>query len=243
VDDLEYVRLTAESANVMILRDIKEEKRYLEVGYQNWEDFCKQEIGCSYKTVDEAIKNINLLGAKFYDSAQQIGITSRQFKQLRGLKNEISVDDDGLSVRIGEEVIPLTPAAKDDLEEAITDLLSEKNREIDSLKKSNESKDKLREQQSEKIEKLEHENDKLKAASKPTPEESIEVLREMQNDIDVMFFRLNPEKPQLDLSSDTARAEYAALLRKLTVGAKALHDTADEQFGFGSGEWVPPIED
>jgi len=130
---LSYIKATAQAASVMIMQEIKESKSYKAINYSSWEEFCKTELNVSYKTVDEAISNLKALGGEFYDAAQRMGITTRQMRQLRAIPEELSVDATAGTIKVGDVEIPLTPAASEELQEAITDLLSDKESKIDKL--------------------------------------------------------------------------------------------------------------
>jgi len=223
---LAYVRTTAEAANVMILQQIKETKSYRSLDFTSWADFCETELKMSYKTADEAINNLKALGAEFYDAAQRMGITTRQMRQLRAIPDELSIDATAGTIKVGDTEIPLTPAASEELQEAITDLLSEKESKIDKLNKTVESKERLIEKGHEYTQRVLADKKELEKKLNPTLEDSEKAMNAMQKQIDVMLKQLDPEEPLLDLSTDRAQAQYGALVTWLYKSATALYEHA-----------------
>lgn len=241
---MNFTRMTADTASVVVMRELRESKAYREIGYNTWEDFCSAELGKSYKTINEAINNLSVLGEQFFDAAQSIGLTTQEFRQLRKAKLEgaVQVDEAGGMILIGSETVPLTPAAADEITEAIETLLEDKQREINTLKRTIEGKDKLAEKSAEQKKELEREMMQLKESAKPNLSESMKLLKKMNAEIDHMARVLNPEMPMLELSDADAQAEYGALLFKMFQMGRAYFSTANDLYGFhiDTDGWTPP---
>ena len=240
IDALKYMKVTAEAANVMLFQQIKESKSYKLIGYNSWADFCETELKMSYKTADEAINNLKALGADFYDAAQRMGITTRHMRQLRAIPEELSIDATAGTIKVGDAEIPLTPAASEELQEAITDLLSEKESKIDKLNKTVESKEKLIEKGHEYTQRVLADKKELEKKLNPTLEDSEKAMNAMQKQMDVMFKQLDPEEPLLDLSTDRAQAQYGALVTWLYTSATALYQHAADTMNLNANGYQFP---
>jgi len=237
---LSYIKATAQAASVMIMQEIKESKSYKAINYSSWEEFCKTELNVSYKTVDEAISNLKALGGEFYDAAQRMGITTRQMRQLRAIPEELSVDATAGTIKVGDVEIPLTPAASEELQEAITDLLSDKESKIDKLNKTVESKEKLIEKGHEYTQRVLADKKELEKKLNPTLEDSEKAMNAMQKQIDVMLKQLDPEEPLLDLSTDRAQAQYGALVTWLYKSVTALYEHAADTMNLNTDGYQFP---
>lgn len=243
IDALKYMKVTAEAANVMLFQQIKESKSYKAIGYNSWTHFCEIELKMSYKTADEAINNLKALGGEFYDAAQRMGITTRQMRQLRAIPEELSVDAVAGTIKVGDAEIPLTPAASEELQEAITDLLSEKESKIDKLNKTVESKEKLIEKGHEYTQRVLADKKELEKKLNPTLEDSEKVMNAMQKQIDVMLKQLDPEEPLLDLSTDRSQAQYGALVTWLYKSVTALYEHAADTMNLNTDGYQFPKDD
>lgn len=102
------------AADARSLHEIRENKKYKSLGL-TWDDFCKTRLGMHRTTVDEIIRRFREFGAAYFALRQITGVTSDEFRAIRG-----QIEDGSLKWRDGS--IPIEPEQAPRLLEAVRDL-------------------------------------------------------------------------------------------------------------------------
>ena len=162
IQGIQAIANLATAAMLTQLQRVKEEKAYKGVELlskatgevvivNTWEDFCSYGLGKTRARIDEQLQNLNAFGAEALEEMQQMGITSKQFRQLRALAKE---DENNVI----EVIANVTTTAQTDIEAAKEQLLelidkqAEKHtREKDALKKAQEEAEKQAKQKEEEL--------------------------------------------------------------------------------------------
>lgn len=149
-------------ARLVQLQQVKKEKIYIGAEIQHcvtgeivtirtWEEFCTKGLNLTVRTIDEQLQNLNLFGADALESMQKIGITGKEFRQLRALAKE---DESNVI----EVIANATTAAQTNIEIAREQLLelidkqAEKHtREKDALKQAQEQAEKQAKQKEDEL--------------------------------------------------------------------------------------------
>lgn len=111
-DAFDMVGRHCSAADVICLKQIREEKLYLDVS-PNWDQFCKEELRSSRTKIDGVIGNFDELGPAFFELAALTRVTANEFRQLAPavIAGGISVDG---------EVVAIAPENRAKLEAAVS---------------------------------------------------------------------------------------------------------------------------
>lgn len=135
-----------------LIEEMKAGKRYQDLGYNNFDDFCKNELKISPATAYNIMKERNTLGIVASEALQRIGLKPKDLKILTQLKaddeietseNKIKIDDN-LEIEINSDNVPL-------IREVIDKIKKEKAKQKKELEKLSKSHD----ENSKKIQELE----------------------------------------------------------------------------------------
>ena len=128
-------------SSLIQLKKIKESKIYREIpNVETWEKFCNT-IGLSSKTVDENIRNLDTLGSEFLLTCQHFGLGYRELRQLKKATSSGDLVIEADAVVVDGETIPLNN--KDELKEALENLVAEQNRRLKEKDEELKQKDEL----------------------------------------------------------------------------------------------------
>ncbi|MDO6488261.1 hypothetical protein Q4503_11150 [Colwellia sp. 6_MG-2023] len=98
VQAFDFIQKLTTVGSLKSLSEIKESKAYKGLTYKNekgelttvgtWEECCKNFLGSSKSAIDEKLINLNAFGEEFFESAQRIGLGTRELRKLRQLPEE-----------------------------------------------------------------------------------------------------------------------------------------------------------
>ncbi len=174
----------AGTSRVAMLRQMKESKAYkgmvvpqangTTISIANFEQFCEF-MGLSSSKVYEDIKNLNMFGEAFMESAQLLGLGYKQLRQLRALP-----EDDRSIIIEGERVSNDPEALKELLEDVIIKNSKEKTELHEKLEETQatlQAKDKVLGTKNKQLDTAHTELAKLKNL---TPDEWVQVQGEKE---------------------------------------------------------------
>lgn len=122
------------------LKKIKDEKIYKYIkGINTWEEYCKS-IGFSVDKIDLDLKNLNTFGEDFLRTVQSFGFGYRELRNLTKQVKSGTLEVKEAEVIIDGEAISLDE--KDQLKEALTDLILKNQEEKKLFKAEMKAKDK-----------------------------------------------------------------------------------------------------
>jgi hypothetical protein len=90
------------AADAHALRVIRDENLYRHVGL-NWEQFCKQHAGCSYKTADRIINRFREFGESYFNLSQIVNIPESEYRALQPAIADNAIEFDGRRIAINRE--------------------------------------------------------------------------------------------------------------------------------------------
>jgi len=109
---LDLVARTCSAADIRCLKEIRDEKKYLDVA-PNWDRFCNQELGSSRKKVDTMIRRLDEFGPAYFELASLTHVSPEEFRLLPRGSSDNTIDVDG-------ESVPIAPENRDKLKAAVT---------------------------------------------------------------------------------------------------------------------------
>jgi len=69
----------------------------------NWEQFCKQHAGCSYKTADRIIDRFREFGEAYFNLSQIVNIPAAEYRELQPAIEDNTLDFEGRRIAINRE--------------------------------------------------------------------------------------------------------------------------------------------
>jgi hypothetical protein len=120
---LNFVGKVVTVTSLVQLDTVKKTKGYRGIG--TWDEFCNY-VGLDRHSIDQQLLSLHTFGEDFLVTVTNFGIGYRDLRKLRKLADEGSITVTGTTIEIAGELIPLDPAHKDDLQEAIERVLDEK---------------------------------------------------------------------------------------------------------------------
>ena len=102
------------AADAECLRQIRHGKHYRALKL-NWEQFCKQEVGVSYITVDKIIRRLEEFGPAYFILTQATGITENEYRRISAAVHEKNLLCAGEEIAITAENAPKLNAAIEQL--------------------------------------------------------------------------------------------------------------------------------
>jgi hypothetical protein len=90
------------AADAHALRVIRDQNLYRQIGL-NWEQFCKQHVGFSYKTADRIIDHLREFGETYFNLSQIVNIPAPQYRALQPAIHENAIEFDGRRLEINRE--------------------------------------------------------------------------------------------------------------------------------------------
>ncbi len=90
------------ASHAMILRDIRDNKKYLALS-RNFDEFCAEHLHITRRTVDRTIALLNELGPGYFALAQLTGIGADEFRALAPAVKDNCLEYGGESIALGEE--------------------------------------------------------------------------------------------------------------------------------------------
>jgi len=152
---IQYARFKAAEQKTelaLMLRSVKEDKEYVDLGYDTFTEYCERELAMSDSQCYEILKQLEALGDVPYENLLKIGISFRDLKSLREGKGSQQVEaaPEGDSITIAGEEVALIPENKpkikalvkqlnDDLKAAKKDTKAELERRVEIEKKLQEA--------------------------------------------------------------------------------------------------------
>ncbi|HEX9080258.1 MAG TPA: hypothetical protein VF795_11765 [Desulfuromonadaceae bacterium] len=138
IQALNFVEKVATVATLVQLRNVKESKVYRDLpNIGTWDKYCDY-IGLSRRKIDEDLQNLADFGEQFLATVANFNMGYREMRQLRQLTYDgesFQVSDDGKTVVIEGEVIPLGEDAAPLVESALEKLLTKNKALADRNKK------------------------------------------------------------------------------------------------------------
>ena len=104
------------AADAECLRQIRHGKHYRALKL-NWEQFCKQEVGVSYITVDKIIRRLEEFGPAYFILTQATGITENEYRRISSAVHEKNLLCAGEEIAITAENAPRLAAAVEALKQ------------------------------------------------------------------------------------------------------------------------------
>ena len=98
------------AADAQCLRDLRESKKYKELGL-TWEQCCKQKPGICRSVADQHIRNLDDFGADYFVIAQVTGISANEYRRIRGAVSNHKLLCAGEEIPIAVENAPRLAAA------------------------------------------------------------------------------------------------------------------------------------
>lgn len=170
IEAANFFSAVADSVIAQVFQTLKKKKSYKnltfvdETGnlrhFSDLEEFCKIKLGKSYRRCHELAQNLNMLGTDLYESAEQIGFRSKDYRALKALPPE------------EQEVVKtaLASESKDEVIDILQDMAARHQAEKEAAKKDKddltadlEARGKLLKDKAEKLEQTEEELYKLKS--------------------------------------------------------------------------------
>lgn len=82
----QFISKFVDVTTLHLYMQVKESKIYKDIpNIKTWDGFCRQIVGCSRQKVDDDLKNLEVLGAEFYELSNNLGIGYRDLRKLRSL--------------------------------------------------------------------------------------------------------------------------------------------------------------
>ena len=234
-----------------VLSNIKQAKEYKKGG-MTWKQFCEA-LGKSVRSVDAALADISPLVENF--SASFADLSGIKFSKIRYLGRSISADSAEITengIKVGEdEIIPLHPDHKDEIEAYIDQLRSS---EMDARKESQETV-RAKERVIKTLHKTIDEQEKTISSFKRIDPEGLsgaekdqmQGIADLKSQFDLFASAMTPEVNRyLSDAPDRVRAEYFAIITYARQRVEAMWDAAGSEFGFpvfpGTGDdgWEQP---
>ncbi len=126
----EFSRRLLHGSSLMVLKTIKEQRSYLHLTAADaavaptWEWFCREKLALSHKTVDEHLRNLETLGAEFYEIAEKSGIGRNHFRAMRALpEGQRPEARNGHLLIPGQDPIPIDAKHSAKIHDAIQDCI------------------------------------------------------------------------------------------------------------------------
>ncbi|HUA60018.1 MAG TPA: hypothetical protein VML19_14755 [Verrucomicrobiae bacterium] len=110
-DALDLVAKTCSAADVGCIKQIRDDKLYLDVA-GNWDEFCEKELNVSRRKIDTMIRHLDELGPAYFELSRLTRVTAEEFRQLGP-----AVTADG--IQVDGEVVEFKPENRDALEAAV----------------------------------------------------------------------------------------------------------------------------
>ena len=102
------------AADAECLRQIRHGKHYRALKL-NWEQFCKQEVGVSYITVDKIIRRLEEFGPAYFILTQATGITENEYRRISSAVHDQKLLHAGEEIPIDADHAPKLNAAIEQL--------------------------------------------------------------------------------------------------------------------------------
>ena len=102
------------AADAECLRQIRHGKHYRALKL-NWEQFCKQEVGVSYITVDKIIRRLEEFGPAYFILTQATGVTENEYRRISSAVHDQKLLHAGEEIAITAENAPKLNAAIEQL--------------------------------------------------------------------------------------------------------------------------------
>ena len=254
IQGIQAIANLATAAMLTKLKLVKEEKAYKGVELLNkatgeivtvnsWEDFCSYGLGKSRTGIDEQLQNLNAFGADALEEMQQMGITSKQFRQLRALAKEDESNVIEVIANVTTTAQTDIEAAKEQLLELIDKQAEKHTREKDALKQAQEQAEK---QAKQKEEELQAQLQRAERTVKNKEQELADSRAMLTKKIDLINQLVDEKHEQETMSIDIVEsnliAGFAEYGHHLINGAIA---RADESFlgAVGLRQWVNKLKD
>lgn len=227
-------------ARLVQLQQVKKEKTYVGAEIQHcvtgeivtirtWEDFCTKGLNLTVRTIDEQLQNLNVFGADALESMQKIGITGKEFRQLRALAKEDESNVIEVIANVTTTAQTDIEAAKEQLLELIDKQAEKHTREKDALKKAQEEAEKQAKQreadlqaQLKKAELVVQKKEQMLAGVNELYEKQIDQINQLVNE------KYEKESLSIDMVESNLIAGFAEYGHRLINGAIA--QRADEPF-------------
>jgi len=110
-DALDLVAKTCSAVDVGCIRQIRDEKLYLEVA-ATWDEFCAHELSSSRRKIDTMIRQLEELGPAYFELSRLTRVTAEEFRQLGP-----AVTADG--IQVNGEVVAFKPENREALDRAV----------------------------------------------------------------------------------------------------------------------------
>lgn len=248
IQGMSMITKLATVANLVWLRDVKEQKLYRDLpNIGTWDMFCDY-LGLDRRTVDESLQNLATFGQDFLATVANLRVGYRELRKLRQITASGDMTIDAQGVLIGEERIPLDPEHTEDLQAAIESLLDSKNQQLEEQASTLKAKDKvLRDKEmiiNKQAKALARHEGRAELAGYTAGEEAlIQRLDNARTIIDGFLMEFDPEKnPLPEEATPRMKAKFMHTLNYFKRVILATYDTAAELYGTPEmdDDWVPP---
>ncbi|TQF69578.1 hypothetical protein [Pseudoalteromonas luteoviolacea] len=264
IQAFDFMQKLASVASLRLLQNIKNTKVYKGLSYTDvdgkvatvatWEDFCKNFVGASRRTVDDRILNLEQLGEEFFEQAQQMKLGPKDLRDLRQLpKDDQALVLDSEAVESGD-----AEAVKefiDELKDKHAKETEKLNTELDATERMLNASRKSGAEKEDQIIKLKAESEAKKFSAdkwKGETKNFFEVLVKTENQIREGFNKMLLLSEQLETIQMDDKTYHAAksafyadnkiLLTQLAGMWNEIHRTyGDLDDTKPSGEWLEEL--
>ncbi len=252
INAFKSVQSSTELQKYALLHRVKQEKEYKKGGL-TWKAFC-EEVGLSVRRVDEILSDIHPLIKQF--SADFVDLSGISFNKIRYLGRSISADSaeitpEGIKVD-DEEIIPITPEHKEDIEAYIDNLKSAEKKAKQEAKEEIKAKDRviktLHKTIADQEKTLSEYTAKDSQGATGAEKEQLKTLREIKAQFDLFYHAMNIDvNSYLADAPNTVQTEYAGIIAYAAKMVDCLRDEAHERLGIsiypevslGEPDWEP----
>ncbi len=233
---IQYDNAHNEFLEYAVLHNIKQAKSYKKGG-MTWKQFCDA-LGKSVRRVDEILSDIRPLTEKF--SADFADLSGIKFSKIRYLGRSISADSAEITekgIQVDDDIIPLTPEHKDDIEAYIDSLKKAESETRQEKEEQVKAKDRVIKALHTTIKDNENELKRYTRDVKPgeiseVEKDQLKGIRDLKGQFEVFLKGMGVDVNMfLYNASEKVKAEYSSLIVYAMKGCESIRDTAHEDFG------------
>jgi len=236
-DAFGFAGFTMEVSRLVAAMRIKESLEYKDYGYENWEEFCNEELRCSDETFRRKCKCIEDIGPQFVSISQRLGFGWKELNLIGhaltpGQKDQLKKG----FLNIGEEKIPIEDGHVDTvaIKPAIDLLISRADAAIKGEKLTKSKLEGIEKEHKKELKAHQEEINSLKTLilSPDTPENFDAVFKEVEhhaNQIVILAKRLKFDEAHKEVEADgPIKAKYETRIRVLEIQFNNLLDSLRE---------------
>ncbi len=224
----------SEVSFLSLLLKYKEEKKYIEDGYEAWPDFCNEELGISDETLRIRFKTLSICGPETTRAMVGLGFA---WKDIRAIDNALS-DDQRKELKKGvllidDKKIPVNEEHSSDIQSAVDLLIARADAAVKGEKLASNKLGGIDKEHKKEIKAMQQEITDLKAQviSPETPEEFDEVFKLIErkvNEIVIAAKRLKFDEAHKDVAEGPIKGKYKMRINTLETQFTNLVDSLNE---------------